>query len=70
MELLENEVLGTVTYVIDDIEYKSNLLAMNDVQQQPNYWIFIVGFVILFLGIILLRIKPKKKKKARMRNRI
>ena len=68
--IVKDEVLGTVTYVIDDIEYKSNLLAMNDVQQQPNYWIFIVGFVILFLGIILLRIKPKKKKKARMRNRI
>ena len=36
----------TEEVVIDDIEYKSNLLAMNDVQQQPNYWIFIVGFVI------------------------
>ena len=50
--IAKDEVLGTVTYIVDDIEYKSNLLAMNTVEKQPNYWIFIIGFILLFLGII------------------
>ncbi len=65
----KDQVLGTVTYVIDGIEYKSNLLAMNDVIEKPNYLLFIVGLVILFLGILILKLKPKKKKKTRARKR-
>lgn len=67
--IMKNQVLGTVTYIVDDIEYKSNLLAMTDVEKQPNYLIFIIGFGFLFLGIILLRLRPKKKKINRARKR-
>lgn len=67
--IVKDEILGTVTYVVDDIEYTSNLLAMNNVEKQFNYWIFIIGFIILFLGIALLRIKPKKNKRKNVRKR-
>lgn len=67
--IAKDEILGTATYIVDDIEYKSNLLAANAVEEQPNYWIFIIGFILLFVGIILLLIKPKNKKKNRVRKR-
>lgn len=67
--IVKNQVLGTVTYVVDDIEYKSNLLAMSDVEEKTNYVLFIIGFGSLFLGIVLLKVKPKKKKQNRTRKR-
>lgn len=67
--IAKDEVLGSVTYIVDDIEYKADLLAMTTVEKQFNYWIFVIGFVILFLGIILLRIKPKKKNRKNIRKR-
>lgn len=63
----QNQILGTVTYNIEGIEYKSNLLASTDVIKKPNYAIYIIisGVILLLLGIFILVKKSNSKKKKR-----
>lgn len=67
----KDTVLGTVSYNVDGITYKSELLANSYVEKQTYYLIFIIiGILILILGItIILIIKnlTKKKRKVRIR---
>lgn len=67
--IVKDQILGTVTYEVDGIEYKTNLLAFSNVEKKPNYLIFIIGFGILILGILLLALTTKKKKKTNKRAR-
>lgn len=69
--ILKNDVLGSIVYTIDGTEYKSNLLAMSDVEKKPNYAlaIIIIGFVLLFFGISVLIKKSNNRKKSKKRKR-
>lgn len=59
-----NEVIGTIKYTVDDVEYSSNLLAKTEVIEKPNLSIlFLILGIILF--IIAIKIMPKKKKTKR-----
>lgn len=62
------DVLGTIRYKVDDIEYSANLIAKNDVLEKPNYSIFLVIagiFLLLFAITILNRKKHMSKNKHR-----
>ena len=61
----KNDVIGTITYIVDDIEYTSDLLAKNDVEKSDFSTLLIVlGLVIIiFVLIIFPRLKKKKKRK-------
>lgn len=64
--IAKGDVVGTITYKIDDIEYSSKLLASENVVR-INY----IGFYLLFGGIILLVfaivIMPKRHRKKNYR---
>lgn len=57
----KGEVVGTITYTIDDIEYSSNLVASHDVYSS-NTKNFILLFVVLFIVFLLIILLLKKKK--------
>ena len=67
----KNTVLGTVSYNVDGITYKSELLANSNVEKQTYYLIFIiVGISILILIItivLIIKTLTKKKRKVRIR---
>lgn len=55
----KGEIIGTIKYKVDDIEYSANLLAKNDVEKQTYTMYFIGAGVALLLASII--IMPKKK---------
>lgn len=57
----EGDIVGTIKYKVDDIEYSANLLAKNDVEKQTYTIYFIGAGVALLLASII--IMPKKKRK-------
>lgn len=60
------ETLGTVSYNIDGIEYKTDLIASHSVQKS-KFWnyVFDVGIGILVLILVCQNIYNKRKKKFR-----
>lgn len=69
--ILKNDVLGSVTFTVNDTKYTSNLLAMSDVEKKPNYALFIVviGFILLLFGILILIKKSNNRKKSKNKKR-
>ncbi len=67
----KDAVLGTVSYEINGITYKSELLANNAVEKQTYYFVFIIiGILILFsilMIIFIIKKLTKKKRKTRIR---
>lgn len=64
----ENSVLGNITYTIDNISYKTNLLASHSVKKKFNIKILLLmfGLFLLIKGILLLlKFRNKKLKKRR-----
>ena len=65
----KGESIGTVTYKIDNIEYKSELIAGNDVEQSYlNFYLVISGILLLIIAIFI-KPKPNKKHRKNLRNR-
>ena len=54
----QGEVLGTLKYTIDGVEYKTNVLAANDVNK--SYAILII--VLILIGLVLLYLHYKNDK--------
>lgn len=61
----EGDVLGTATYKIDGIEYKTNLIAANDVKK--SYTLLIIFIIIV---IFLLYSDSNKRKNAKKRTKL
>ena len=59
----KGDVIGTVKYNIDNIEYKSEIIAGSDVMQSYLYFYLVIAGILLLL--IAIFIKPKKVKKSR-----
>lgn len=61
------DVLGTIKYKVDDIEYSANLIAKNDVLEKPNYSIvlIIIGVILLLIGTATLSNKKQRTKRKR-----
>ncbi len=65
--LKEGDIVGTVKYTVEGVEYTENLLASHDVKSSN---IFIVVFLLLFLIFLywlLFKSKRKNKKNRRIR---
>lgn len=64
----KGDTVGTIKYVVDDIEYTSELLAGSDCEEKPDY-----STILLVIGIILLlfsfMIFPKKNKRKKSRKK-
>lgn len=62
--------LGKLTYLIDDVEYSTELLAKSTVEKKWNIEIYILigGVLLLIFGIFILKISTKKQvKKKKLR---
>jgi len=62
----KNEVLGTITYTIDELTYTSKLLASHDVESNTYLkYILSISLVVVILIVIceLMHLKKNKKKK-------
>ena len=57
----EGDIVGTIKYKVEDIEYSANLLAKNDVEKQTYTMYFLgAGAALLLASIIIM---PKKKRR-------
>ena len=67
--IITDDTVGTISYSIDGIEYKSDLLAGSTVYAKTDISIYLIvaGLAILLFAIILM---PKKRhsKKSRHKN--
>lgn len=62
--------LGKLTYLIDDVEYSTELLAKSTVEKKWNIEIYLLigGVLLLIFGIFILKISTKKQvKKKKLR---
>lgn len=75
--ITKGDVLGTITYTVDDIDYTSDLIAAHDVEKfDITFELLVTGIFMLVLGFLLLvsrelsrrNYKPKKKYKKRRKN--
>lgn len=61
--IYKDEVIGSITYVIDGITYKSDLIAANDVEKSYLiYFLIVFVIIILILAIVIIRNKLTRKK--------
>lgn len=65
----KGDVVGQVSYVIEDITYTENLIANSDVKKSKSFIRIVEIFFILFLCWLYLKFKSIKKKKQRLKNR-
>jgi D-alanyl-D-alanine carboxypeptidase (penicillin-binding protein 5/6) len=65
----QGEVIGTVKYKVDDIEYSANLLAKNDVVKADYTYIILIGVGIVLLLIATTIMSKSKKKNNKRKNR-
>ena len=68
--IAKGEVLGTIKYVVDEIEYSSELIAEHDVEKfDITFQLIITGILLFIIGFLLLVSKElnsrKKKRKVR-----
>ena len=62
--ILQGDVLGKITYKIDDIEYTSDLIANNDVEEaKPFIPIILIAILTLIIFMIIFKFLLHKKKK-------
>ena len=68
----KNDVIGTITYVVEDITYTENLIANSDVK--PSKWFFtiieIIFIILIILTILKIRLINKKKKRLKLKNKM
>lgn len=67
--IAKGDVVGTIKYTVDSVEYTSKLLANADVIEKPDMSIYVLigGIIILFMAISIMPKKKVKKKKMRKR---
>ena len=63
--IAKNTVIGKITYNIDGVEYTSNLLAGNDIEESRLFNIIFIVVAILFILYLLSRISKSRKKRKR-----
>lgn len=66
----EGEVIGSIKYTVDNINYESNLIASHDVYVSSTKNIFIIlGIIFILLIICLILISKPKKRNNKNKNR-
>lgn len=66
----QGDVIGSVKYTVEGIEYSADLLANNDVKKSKAFIRFIEILLLLLLCWLYLKNKQKKKKNRRLKSRI
>ena len=63
----QGDVIGTVTYVVEGIEYTENLLANSNVKKSRLFINILIFIVIILFVYLYLKIKKKNKKNRRLK---
>lgn len=69
--IMQNDVVGTISYTVEDVTYKTNLLAGSSVEKSSIFGLLLkIVMIILILWIVaqILRLTNKKKKRRRKGN--
>ena len=70
----KGDIIGTIKYTVDNIEYSSNLLAANDVEKSDISTILVVlGLILIIIALIIypgIKRKKNTKRKKTCRKRI
>ena len=64
--ITKDTVLGSVTYTLNGIKYSANLIAENDVKSAHTFLKFIIFFVIIFVLLVVFKLRKSKLKKKRI----
>lgn len=64
--IAKGTVLGSVTYTLNGITYSANLIAENDVQSSHIFIKCIVFFLVIFIVLVVLKLRKSKLKKKRI----
>lgn len=64
--IVKGTVLGSVTYTLNGIQYSANLVAENDVKSSHTFLKFMICFIVIFIILIVLKIRKSKLKKKRI----
>lgn len=66
----KGDIVGSVKYTIEGVEYTADLLASNDVKKSKAFITFIIILFILLLCWLNLKNKKRKRKNTRLKTRI
>ena len=61
-----NSVIGHITYTVNGVQYKKNLVASHDVEKS-DFWIIIFRFILILVLLILFYVFMKSKFKKNKR---
>lgn len=64
--IVKGTILGSVTYTLNGIQYSANLVAENDVKSSHTFLKFMICFIVIFIILIVLKIRKSKLKKKRI----
>ncbi len=62
----KDDVIGTLSYSLNDITYKANLVAANDVKASHLFLKFCIFFIIILLLLTVYKLRMSKLKKKRI----
>ena len=62
----KGDKIGTLSYELNGITYSANLIAENDVKAAHLFLKFVLTFILLFLVLIILKLRSSKLKKKRI----
>ena len=63
--IAESDVVGTISYYIDDIEYKANLTASHTVNKSNSTIIILQIVLLIFVIFVLYKMLTSKNKKRK-----
>ena len=63
----QGEIVGTVTYDINDIKYERNLIAANEVKKSNIFIKFVLLFILIFIIFMVVLIKNMRAKNRRLK---
>ena len=68
----KGDIIGTVTYTAEGVNYTENLVASHDVEKSYAFITFAILILILFFFLLFSKTKnmKKKNKKKKLKNRI
>lgn len=66
----QGDVIGTVTYTVEGIQYTENLVANNDAEKSKFFINLLIFIIILSFVYLYLKSNKRKKKNKRLKKRI
>jgi len=65
----QGDIIGSVTYTVEGIEYTENLIANNDVKKSRFFINLLIIILIIIFAYLYLKFKKRKKKNRRLKKK-